>query len=109
MPAFDCAAYVEQESGLCAKSARRALQPAITSKRSANANRLSVHELADAEDPKFAAVAGLFDPAKRQPGIGTHEVVDRTAACFQPRGHALAPLPVARENCRAESERTAIG
>jgi hypothetical protein len=37
-----------------------------------------IDEFMKAKHGEFPAIAGLFDAAKRKPGIGSYEIVDKT-------------------------------
>src|SRR5450759_3996332 len=73
-------------------------------------DRFGVHEFPNAKDGQFPAVAGLFDAAKGQAGIGFNKSIDKATTGFQLfMGYPFAPRRVTGEHGRAESKVRTVG
>src|SRR5580698_3285070 len=72
-------------------------------------NQFLVHELLDAHIAQLASVAGVFDPAKREFGVGPGDVVYEHHSSLDAAGHALAAGKVLGEDRTAQPEIGVIG
>src|SRR5688572_5432890 len=60
-----------------------------------DANCFRIHELANPEKTQFATVTGGLDTAKRQPRIGTNEIIDETGTGLEKGCNPFAAFQVA--------------
>src|SRR5262249_52925991 len=84
--------------------------PAKRGRLSPDEDGLNIDEFLNAIGGEFATIATLFDPTKRQAGIGFHEGVDETTASLQFMGGDVLTFGyILRENRCAQAKHGIIG